>query len=128
MANATFEKKLKVAVDIEIGRQYRWPTRYLIPSISSRSIEGESASRSGTSSGLRIVKRKLADQRELIAAAGAGYGAGSAWTSSPPRPGPRTCAPERVISSLAFPSTSWSRATIDGRYDVDETTKNTVSV
>jgi hypothetical protein len=34
-----------------------------MPSISSRSIDGEPASRSGTDSGLRIVSRKLTDQR-----------------------------------------------------------------
>jgi hypothetical protein len=36
-------------------------------------------------------------------------------TSAPPSPGPPIWAADRLTSSFAFPSTSWSRSTSDGR-------------
>ena len=62
IANATLLKKLKVAVDIEIGRQYGCRHKYRSPSINSRRTEGDSAVLSGTSSRRRIAKMKNADQ------------------------------------------------------------------
>ena len=50
------------------------------------------------------------------------------WMRPPPIAGPAVWAMVREISSLPLPSTSWSRSTSDGRYDMYATSKKTVSV
>ena len=73
--------------------------------------------------GCRAMKRP--DARKLSASRRTAYGAVKTSTSTPPRPGPPTCAAERLISSFEFPSMIWSRSTSDGRYDWYATSKKT---
>ena len=72
---------------------------------------------SGAGSGLRMAKMKMAEARKLSASKKMAMGAPSRPTSPPPTGGPATKAAERLISSLALPSTSRSRSTSAGRYD-----------
>jgi hypothetical protein len=73
-------------------------------------------------------KRKIAERKKLIASSSTVPGALTASTSTPARPGEASWAAERLISSFELPSTSWSRATSEGRYDWYATSKNTVRI
>jgi hypothetical protein len=87
------------------------------------------SSRVGTfSSRLPMPSTKSPDTRKLSASTRIANGARSSSTRTPAAAGPPSCAPERLISSFEFPSTSCSRSTSDGRYDWYATSKNTVQM
>ena len=67
-----------------------------------------------------------AETTKLIASVSTATGAVRIPISTPPRPGPPSCAAERLISSFELPSLSWSRLTSVGRYDWYATSKKTV--
>ena len=69
---------------------------------------------------------KAVETTKLAASRMIAYGAVIAAISTPARLGPATCAVETVVCSFAFPSTSCSRSTSDGRYDWYATSKKTV--
>ena len=110
------------------ARRFGLPRTKRSPSFSSVQRLGFAAvgslASAGGSSGLRIPRRNRPEPRKLIASTSTAYGAVKISTSAPAKPGPPTCAAERLISSFELPSMIWSRSTSDGQVrlvgDVEE--------
>src|SRR4029450_11973557 len=102
-----------------MARRCGWRTTNANPSLSSGSIFGFGAPSvfSGRASGRRIRVMNTVEITKLTASHTIAYGAVINAIGAPASPGPATFAVETVSWSFAFPSTSWSRSTSDGRDD-----------
>ena len=117
--NAIELKRFELPVHMAMLRRYGLPTTQRSPSpISVRKPgrgEPSPARWSGGSSGRWIQKMNSPEPRNDNASSATANGARTIPISRPASPGPTTWAPARLISSLALPSWSCSRATSDGR-------------